>query len=120
MLARLVDVIERRILMRFRRRRAAAAVAAASSVAVVATAIGVAMANKRWGRAGESADEDLYVLPDVERLTVRARDGAELAVVIAGGASSGTDAERPTVVLSHCWTGDTRFWAPLVKLLVPD
>lgn len=50
--------------------------------------------------------------PEGEELVVRADDGAELAVLVAG------PADGPTVVLPHCWTGTRRFWAPVARRLV--
>lgn len=92
-----------------------ATVAAASTAALVAAALGVSAVNRRWARADGSRDAAFYDLPDGEQLQITTHDGAELSVLTVG-----TDPDQPTVVLSHCWTGDTRFWAPLVRLLAGD
>jgi non-heme chloroperoxidase len=52
---------------------------------------------------------------------VRTPDGAELAVLVAGGAGDQGDPGRrgrPLVVLAHCWTGDRRIWGPVAHRLV--
>ncbi len=83
--------------------------------AAVAGALGALSArrtNRRWAAATDPTGGDPLGLPAGERLTVTTADGAELAVLVAG------PDHGPTVVLSHCWTGDSRIWGPVARRLV--
>lgn len=83
------------------------------SVAVgVASAVSAVRTTRRWTRADDPTGGDPLGLPAGERLTVTSPDGAELAVLVVGAQ------DGPTVVLSHCWTGDSRVWAPVARRLV--
>ncbi|MEO7555770.1 MAG: alpha/beta fold hydrolase, partial [Acidimicrobiales bacterium] len=61
-------------------------------------------------RARQIDRSPLATLAGGERLKVETSDGAVLEVHIAGSG--------PTVVLSHCWTGDMRIWEPVAVSLV--
>ena len=83
-----------------------------AAAAGVVGALSTRRTNRRWATASDPTGGDPLGLPDGERLTVTTSDGAELAVLVAG------PDEAPTVVLSHCWTGDARIWAPVARRLV--
>ncbi|HEY5153915.1 MAG TPA: alpha/beta hydrolase [Acidimicrobiales bacterium] len=83
----------------------------AATVGVV-SALAASRTTRRWARAGDPTGGDPLGLPDGERLTVTTADGAELSTLVAG------PDEGPVVVLSHCWTGDSRIWAPVARRLV--
>src|SRR3546814_17446443 len=51
-------------------------------------------------------------LPEGREQVVITDDGAELAVLVAG------PDDGPTVVLVHCWTGRSSFWATVARRLV--
>ena len=82
----------------------------------VATAAGVAaagvLAARRWARADDPTTGDPLGLPDGEDVIIESADGAKLAVRVMG------PGDGEWVVLAHCWTGDRRTWAPVVRLLV--
>ncbi len=73
--------------------------------------------NRLRRRAGNdpTGGSPLDALDDLPRReeTVRAPDGTELAVLVAGH-GGGT----PRIVLAHCWTGDRRVWGPVARRLV--
>ena len=89
-----------------------------AAAAGVLGALSTRRTNRRWATASDPTGGDPLGLPDGERLTVTTADGAELAVLVAGPEPDG--GAVPTVVLSHCWTGDSRIWAPVARRLVAD
>src|SRR4051794_34766234 len=86
--------------------------AAALAVLAAGAAGAAAAANRRWAKAADPTDGQPLAVPDGERFTVTAPDGARLAGIVAGNPSG------PVVVLSHCWTGDHRIWGPVARRLV--
>ena len=94
------------------RRATAAVLGTAAAAAAVATA---RAADRRWAAndadLGDGADR---LLPAGTTATVKADDGAELAVTIAGPEHE----QAPTVVLSHCWGGGREVWAPVAHRLI--
>jgi len=95
------------------RLRTIALVTVATAGAVgVSTVVAANRSSRQWDRAIDPTGGDPLGLPDGEHLTVTTADGAELATLVAGPAGG------PTVLLSHCWTGDSRIWAPVARRLV--
>lgn len=89
------------------------------TLAVVGLAAGATFAAKRsidarvasWSTNHDTCAGDPLALPEGgERVTVRAADGATLRGLDCG--------EGPTVLLVHCWTGNTGFWGPVACRLV--
>ncbi|HEX7443487.1 MAG TPA: alpha/beta fold hydrolase, partial [Acidimicrobiales bacterium] len=88
------------------------AAAVAGGLIGAGTVLAATAAARRWSGAEDPTGGDPLGLPDGERTTITTPDGAELAVTVAGPDAG------PTVVLSHCWTGDQRIWAPVARRLV--
>lgn len=86
-------------------------------LATAATA-GAALVAKRtldrqvaaWATNHDTCEGDPTTLPEGTTIEVEASDGARLRGLACG--------EGPLVVLVHCWTGDSTFWAPVVRRLV--
>lgn len=91
-------------------------VAIGGALAAGAVALLPAWNNRRWSRSPDATGGDPLGLPASRERTVTSVDGTELAVFELGG----TDPTLPLVVLPHCWTGDHRIWAPVVRRLLPD
>jgi non-heme chloroperoxidase len=87
---------------------------AAGLAAAGATAAGVVAAHRR-----RAVDEAIPVLEGGTTSKVTTSDGAVLHVHVAGGDEPG-EPDRPTVVLSHCWSGNMDTWAPVAARLVDD
>src|SRR4051812_8085862 len=76
-----------------------AKIAAGSAAALALAALGAgAAATRRWAKTADPTGGQPLAVPDGERFTVTAPDGALLAGWVSGAG--------PAVVLSHCWTGD--------------
>lgn len=90
-------------------------IAAGSAGALALAAVGAgAVATRRWAKAADPTGGEPLVVPQGEDFTVTTPDGASLSGLVAG------DDRGPTVVLSHCWTGDHRVWGPVARRLVDD
>ena len=63
-----------------------------------------------WSTNPDVCDGDPLTLPEGQPVEVVADDGATLRGIDCG--------EGPTVLLVHCWTGHTGFWAPVARRLV--
>lgn len=76
-------------------------------------AIGVVRARRPKGQSLEDpCGPDGLVLPEGERLTITASDGANLNVLVAG------PADGPVVLLPHCWMGGMTIWGAVARRLV--
>lgn len=77
---------------------------------------------QRWRAQPDPVGPEGLALPPGDEHVVETDDGAELAVTVCPPAPAGNGDDdptrRPTVVLSHCWTGDRRVWAPVARRLV--
>lgn len=89
------------------------AAGSAGALALAAVAGGAAV-TRRWAKAADPTGGDALAVPKGEDFRVTAPDGASLWGLVAG------DDSGPTVVLSHCWTGDHRIWGPVAQRLVDD
>ncbi len=84
---------------------------------VAAATVALAAANnRRWARAADPTGGGPFALPAGRERVVSSFDGAELWLTELGDG----DPSRPLVVLSHCWTGDHRVWAPVARRLLDD
>ena len=63
-----------------------------------------------WETNPDPCDGDPLGLPEGRPVEVRTDDGATLRGLDCG--------EGPAVLLVHCWTGHTGFWAPVARRLV--
>jgi pimeloyl-ACP methyl ester carboxylesterase len=63
-----------------------------------------------WEANPDACDGDPLRLPEGRPVEVRSHDGATLRGLDCG--------EGPAVLLVHCWTGHTGFWAPVARRLV--
>lgn len=86
-------------------------------LALVATGVGAGVtiaagraAYRRWCDADDPCGPDIAALPDGEAFTIVTDDDATISGVVVG--------TGPTVVLSHCWTGNRTIWAPVTRRLV--
>jgi pimeloyl-ACP methyl ester carboxylesterase len=102
-------------------RRLVAGAGIVAGTAVAATAAAMALALRRWGRAGDPADGLHDGLPGAHEAQVRTADGALIALLTAGperGGAHVTSPSPPLFVLAHGWTNDRRVWFPVARLLV--
>lgn len=77
------------------------------------TAGGVVRARRSRGAAYEDpCGPEGLALPEGERLTITANDGADLNVLVAG------PADGPVVLLPHCWMGGMTIWGAVARRLV--
>jgi pimeloyl-ACP methyl ester carboxylesterase len=96
------------------RRALATGGAAAAVTAVGATTALVRERNRRLARLERTnpSGPRWAQLPEGQSMVVATEDGVHLAVLVAG------PPDAPTVVLSHCWTGNRRMWATVARRLV--
>lgn len=85
----------------------AGAAAVAAGAAVVAARV-----ERRWQAADDPCGPDVLALPEGKAVEVKTDDGSVLSTVVIG------PADGDTVVLSHCWTGSHRVWAPVARRLL--
>jgi len=85
---------------------------AASAVGAAAATAGIVAVHRRWGAGEDPTGGEPLCLPDGDDLTVTTRDGARLAVRVAG------PEDGPVMVLLHGWTNDRRVWGAVAKRLV--
>lgn len=83
----------------------------------LATVAGARVTNRRWARNGTGGTVDeLLAISDGREFTVHGADGARLWATVIGR----DHPDSPLVVLSHCWTGDHRIWAPVARQLAHE
>jgi len=79
------------------------------------------VANRRWARNGHGhahggTVDEVLALPAGREFTVHGADGARLWATTIGPDRP----DAPLIVLSHCWTGDHRIWAPVARELARE
>jgi pimeloyl-ACP methyl ester carboxylesterase len=87
-----------------------------TAVAAGLAAVGAGAAAVVAARRRRAVDDAIPALEGGTETTVVTTDGAALHVHVAGP----EEPDRPTVVLSHCWTGNMDTWAPVAARLVED
>ncbi len=92
----------------------AAALTAAAGVLVAGAGAFVA-AHRRWSTNPDPTGGDPLGLPDVREERVVTGDGTSLWLGVTGPPEA-----TSTIVLSHCWTGDHRIWAPVARVLATE